>query len=128
MPQPAPPVLALECPDLSPAEIQDLTGDLIRQLNEQPGLEAAQRVQTAAPGSRGDAITIGNIVLAVFTSGAAVAALEVLKTYFQRQPKLKMKLKTADGEELTLEGTHLDAKNTAHALRVLEKAAGRGKP
>jgi len=128
MPDASQPVLALECPDLAPEQLQELADDLLRQLNEQPGLEASARSQTAAPGSRGDAITLGQIVLTIFSSGAAVAALEVLKTYFQRQPKLKFKLKTADGEELTLEGAHLDASNTTRALRVLEKAAARRRP
>lgn len=128
MPQAAPPVLALECPDLAPEEIQELTDDLIRQLNEQPGLQAAQREQPAAPGSRGVAVSLGQIVLTIFSSGAAVAALEVLKTYFQRQPKLRIRYKSADGEELSIEGAHLDDRNSARALRVLEKAATRRAP
>ena len=119
--------LSLQCPDLDAADLQALTDELAGELNAVSGVEAERLEQSGAKGSRGDVITLGNIALAFISSGAAVAAINVLKTYFSRQPTLTFDIVDEDGKKISLNGKNLKSEQFDAAIKVLGKSLAKKK-
>src|SRR5687768_13489490 len=119
--------LTLHSPDLDKADLQALTDELAGELNAISGVEAQRLEETGAKGSRGEVITIGNIVLAFISSGAAVAAINVLKTYFARQSSLSFDIVGEDGQKITLNGKNLKSDQFETAIKVLGKSLAKKK-
>jgi hypothetical protein len=101
--------LALASPDLSAEALQQLTLDVRRTLVSETEILAA--VPDAAPraGERGDAVTLGTLVLTFMTSGAAVALCEIAKAYFHRNSSLAMEFERGDGRTLKISAENLRA-------------------
>lgn len=93
--------------DMDAEELQEFTFSIVRDINEETDLEAKISEQKAGTGKRGDAITIGQILLTALSSGTVVALFQVIKPYFERKPTLKVALQRKDGEKLLIQGTHL---------------------
>lgn len=72
--------------------VQELTRDLCRTLNSEEGVGARLAEGPAARGARGEAITVGGIILSFISSGAALALVNVIKAYFERRPSLEVEL------------------------------------
>lgn len=117
--------VTVACGERTEEDLQGLVDELLADLNQLKGAEAAPAQVAATKGARGDVISLGNIVMTFITSGAAVAAIGVLKTYFAREPALKLKFKGADGEEVELDAKRLNDKNTERALKILEKSVSK---
>src|SRR2546423_1017666 len=93
----------------SPDEsLQELTREVCLTLNRETPAEAEVEEQPATVGSRGDAVTLGAIAItlglhtaAVLTAhllqDAAVRILKNLRTFFHRNPALRMEFKMPDG-------------------------------
>ncbi|MEM8837056.1 MAG: hypothetical protein AAGE89_03100 [Pseudomonadota bacterium] len=94
----------IDDPDL----LQDDTIRLTEELSEAVD-PAARRVQEQArPGERaGGAYLFGEIALALATSGAIAALLDVLKGYFGRRREAEIKVRRADGAELAIRANQL---------------------
>ena len=58
-------------------------------------------------GKKGDAVAIGQIVLAALSSGTVVAMFNVLKSYIDRKPSLKLEIETPDGKKLKIDAENL---------------------
>ncbi|MBI5433611.1 MAG: hypothetical protein HZA52_12345 [Planctomycetes bacterium] len=114
--------MTVACAERTPEDLQGLVDELTSELNQLQGADVRVEQVAAPKGSRGDAISLGNILITFISSGAAVAAINVLKTYFQREPALKLKFKGADGEEVELDAKRLNDENTRRALGILEKS------
>ena len=113
-------LVSLDCSELDKSDLQDLTDELAGELNGVQGISAERAALVAAKGARGDVISIGTIVLTFISSGAAVAAINVLKTYFDREPTLKIKFKSDAGDELTLDAKNLKAEQVDKALKLID--------
>jgi hypothetical protein len=115
--------IALSCAERTDEDLQRLADELSAELNEVRGLDAEKVEAPAAAGSRGDASMLANLALTFLSSGAAVAAINVLKAYFAREPSLVATIKDADGDEIRLEAKGLSGENQDRVVRMLEKAA-----
>lgn len=113
--------------ELSPADVQALTDELTAELNAISGVEAARVESRGAPGARGEVITLGNIALTFLTSGAAVAAINVFKSYFSRQPSLQFDIVDESGKKVSLSGKNLKAEQFDSAIAVLGKSLAKKK-
>ena len=116
--------LALASPDLSAEQLQTLTLDVRRTLVRETDIAASVPEGTPGASERGDAVTIGTLVLTFMTSGAAVALCEIAKTYFQRNSSLAMEFRRDDGRTLKIAAENLRAdqvdKTIATAKRFFE--------
>jgi hypothetical protein len=119
--------MTVACAERSGADLQELVQDLAADFNQVQGADAALEEGATKKGARGDVISLGNILITFISSGAAVAAINVLKTYFEREPALTVKFKGADGEEVELDAKRLSDDNTKRALRILEKSVAKKK-
>ena len=93
---------SLVAPDLSDEDLQYLTRELCTTLNDETDLEASLPLSDDVSGAKGDPVTIGAIVMAFVTSGAAVKLMGVLKAFFERQSSLKIELDRGDGRKMAI--------------------------
>jgi hypothetical protein len=92
----------------------------------------------SAPNAKGDAITLGTIILTAFTSGAVVALINCFKSIYARDRGIKCSLTLPNGTKLQIDGKNIgdpDVKQIlTAALASVEgqqsapKAAPRAKP
>ncbi|MGX9727430.1 MAG: effector-associated constant component EACC1 [Candidatus Electronema sp. VV] len=103
-------------------DLQSLTARLLRSINQETDLTATLPEERGGAGAKGDAVTIGQIILTALGSGGAVAALlTVLKSYVERKPTLRFEVKTADGRELKIEAEHLSPEQIAQTMQAVKQ-------
>ena len=119
--------LSVTCPGLDEQDLQALVQDLSRDLSNESGVEASIAESTAPPGSRGELITLGIIVLAFIKSGAAKAAFDVLKAYVEREPKLTFSMDTPQGK-VTFDASNLSGKRYQELVALAQSASGASRP
>ena len=113
-------ILKLECADYDDSRIDAVTRDLARGLREE-GVGAAMASQgDAAPGKKGDPVTIGAIVLTLIqTGGVAVTLLQVLKAYLARKSTMRFELTRADGRKVSLDASWFNKAQMEETQKVL---------
>lgn len=100
--------LSLRHSGMSEEDLQELTFALTRTINQETELTARLPEELGNLGTKGDAVTIGQIILAAAGGGGALAALlPVLKAYIERTPKLRIVIEKADGRKIAIEAEHL---------------------
>ena len=115
-----PVLLTLDCADLDPDRLHAISGDLARSLRAEGIGEATLHREEGAPGQKGDAVTIGTIVLTLIqTGGVAVTLLQVLKAYLARKSTLRFELARADGRKVSLETESFDNKQIESTRKLL---------
>lgn len=114
--------IKFDCPSRTQSDTQDLVDGLMRDLNELHGIEAAAATTPAPRGSKGDVITLGEIVMALISSGAVVAAIGVFKSYFDREPTLEATIEGPDGETVKLNIKNVKSEQMSKAIKLLEKS------
>lgn len=93
---------------MSDEDIQGLTLELKNTVNQETDLIAQLPEEKGGRDTKGDAVTIGQIILAAVGGGGAIAALmPVLQTYFARKPSIKIELDMGDGRTLKFEAEHM---------------------
>jgi hypothetical protein len=95
-------LLSISAADLDDESLQKLTLQLCRDLRED-GIESSVVEQPAIPGTRGDLVTIGQILVAAIGAGGPIVTLvNALKAYVQRKPSLRFEFQTKDGNKLKI--------------------------
>jgi len=105
---------------LADEDLHSLAQDLCASLNRETPVRAAWPEQAPAPGARGEPITLATLLLTFMSSGAAVALCEVLRSYFERDASLAIKLTREDGRSIELHTENLSAGQVERTLDVLE--------
>ena len=91
--------LSLSATELDRDELQQQTRKLCRALRDEAGVNAAPVSEQSAPGSRGDVLLWGQIVMTLIGSGGViVTAIKVLEAYVKKNRKVEIKVKTPKGE------------------------------
>ncbi len=119
--------LILHHDEMSEEDTQNLIFSLTQTLNQETDLAVKQPEETAGLGSKGDAVTIGEIFLAALSSGTVVALLQVLKSYVERKPMLRIEIETVDGDKVKIEAEHLrpgQIEQTTQAVKQLCEHSG----
>jgi hypothetical protein len=94
---------------LPPADMQALTRELASSINRRTDIRAELPESETRPGERGDAVTVGAIVLSFLASGSAVALFQVFKAYFERDESLEFAFERPDGRKLTIKAANMSA-------------------
>jgi hypothetical protein len=110
--------LKLSAADLDAEDLQDLTLELAKTLDRETDLHANLPEEHGGPGTKGDAITLGQIILTALSSGTVVALFGVLKSYFERKPSLAMELQRADGRNFKVAAEHLDKNQVNQTIKL----------
>lgn len=92
---------------LSEEELHEITRQLAQTISSETDISAQIPEQQPAPGAKGDPITVGMLALTFLSSGAAVALIEVLKTYFGRVSTLAIEVKHPDGSQVSISAQNM---------------------
>ncbi|CAK8723426.1 hypothetical protein GMJAKD_12750 [Candidatus Electrothrix aarhusensis] len=122
--------LSLHHNGMSDEDIQELTIDLKNSVNQETELIARLPEEAGGPGTKGDAVTLGQMFLAALSSGTVVALLQLLKAYIERTPKITITIEHPDGRKISIEGEDLKAgqlEQTTEAMKQLcEQTSDKG--
>lgn len=114
--------------DATPAERAAETEALLRLMRGLPGLDARRAEEAPpAPGERGGAVELGTILLALVTSGAVTALVNVLQARLGRARKASVTFEAADGRKMSVTAENLGAAEIAETtarLRAIFEPAG----
>ena len=88
--------------EVADARLEDLTRQLHRDLL-QAEVTAGRPQTVTEPGQRGEPVTLGTIVLAVLSSHAVAALINVVKAMIERERTLKVEITTPDGRRVPVD-------------------------
>lgn len=112
---------------MSDEDIQELTIELKNSVNQETDLTAQLPEEAGGPGTKGDAVTIGQIILAAVGGGGAIATLmPVLQTYFARKPSIKIELDMGDSRTLKFEAEHMQPEQIQQTLQGVKQLVESG--
>ena len=114
--------LSLHHDAVSDEDLQELVFSLTQTVNQETDLTARPPEEAAGTGSKGDPVTLGEIFIAALSSGTVVALLQVLKSYVERKPTLRIEIERPDGNKVTIAAEHLDPgqiEQTTQAVKQL---------
>jgi hypothetical protein len=94
--------LSISSNELEAEDIHGFALDLCKTLSRETEVEAKLAEGPSQPGTRGEPITIGTIILNFITGGAVSSMFGVLKSYFERSPSLEMEFQRPDGKKLVI--------------------------
>lgn len=115
-------ILSLHDNKMSDEDIQELTFELKNSVNHHTDLTAELPAEVGGPGTKGDAVTIGQIILAGVSGGGAIAALmPVLQAYFERKPSIKIAIETSDGNKIKIEAEHLSPEQIKQTMQDVKQ-------
>ncbi len=117
-------ILSLHNSEMSDEGIQELTVALRQSLQQETDLSARLPEETGGSGSKGDAVTIGLILLTALNSRTVVALLQVLKSYVERKPTLRMTIEKVDGSKIEIEAEHLSAAQIEQTTQAVKQLCG----
>lgn len=116
--------ISLRSGDLDLEKLQDLTEDLCRDINRESDAEARLDHSAAMSGTKGDPVTIGNIVLTFLTSSVAVSLVKVLETYIGRKRSLEMELTRPDGKKFVIRSQDVGPEDIARTQELVKDFFG----
>ena len=109
-------ILEVKSPELDADQVSAITQDLLNDLSKE-GFKADQIYSDSNIASRGDAITIGQIGLAMITSGGVSALIECFKALINRDKSLTIDVKRPDGSSVHVDSKNVDSEETSNILQ-----------
>ncbi|MFL4471145.1 hypothetical protein ACERZ8_15110 [Tateyamaria armeniaca] len=100
--------LTLHSDGLSDSATQARLRQLAREIEARSDAKTELARGDATPGTKGDAVTIGTLLMTLMTSGAAVAALNVLKSWVEKDKTISFSLKRSDGTEISVNASNME--------------------
>ena len=109
---------------LSEEQLHSLTLELAQTIASETDICAQIPEHPPAPEAKGDPITVGTLVLAFFSSGAAVALIGVLKSYFDRASNLTIDIKRPDGHQVNISAQNMKPEQIENTVARLSGLLG----
>jgi len=94
--------------DASESRVAALTRELRNDLLRAADVSEVENLEPTEPGKRGDALTLGQLILTFMTSGVATAVVHCVAAYIKREPSLKVVVKGPDGRVFELSMQNID--------------------
>ena len=102
--------LKIQGEDFHDEALQNLTEEICLKINRETDFQASLKESENKSGTKGEPIAIGEIILAVLgTGGAAVALINVFKSFVERSSELSVKLKKQNGGELEINSKNINS-------------------
>ncbi|MEK7992966.1 MAG: hypothetical protein AAB403_04085 [Planctomycetota bacterium] len=117
--------LSLTSAELGAEDLQALTRDFCNTANQEGGLSVELVHEAAPPGARSaELVQIGNLALTFLSSGAAVALINVCKSFFERSSSLELSLEREDGKKLGIKAQNVRSDQIARTLETVREFFG----
>jgi hypothetical protein len=111
---------------IADVRVDAATRELLREIREDADPQARLVTGEAAPGSKGDLVSLGQIALALVTGGAVGKLIESLFGFLGRNRKLQFELTNADGEKLTINMDFVGKHGIDQATKIAEGFLAKG--
>lgn len=119
--------VSLASPELDAEDLQALTREFCNTANRENDLQAEMAYGTAAPGTRAaELVQVGNLALTFLTSGAAVALINVCKSFFERSSSLEMSFEREGGKKISIKAQNLTSNQIDKTLQTMREFFGAG--
>jgi len=109
--------------DARASRLQELTRDMADTFRHQQNVGCVtlpERVPET--GGKGDPVAIGQIILTLIgTGGVAVSLINVLRSYVERKPSLKIEMSKSDGRKLSLQAENLSTHQLAETTKAVQE-------
>lgn len=106
--------------DLNEDRLSELTRGLLRDLRD-ADIEARMPESRAESGSRGNAVTIGELLMLFISSGAAVSLIGCLRAYIARDRTLKIRIVKSGGDEVVIDAANVDSESVLNTVQALSR-------
>ncbi|MCK5345596.1 MAG: hypothetical protein KAR20_19435 [Candidatus Heimdallarchaeota archaeon] len=117
--------LLLAANDLSDEDLQKLTLELSKTLNDETEAKATIPEKPSQAGSKSDVvITLGTILLTALSSGTVAALFNVIKSYIERKPSLEFEFKRKDGQQLKIKAEQLNKDQIDQTIQMANDFIG----
>jgi hypothetical protein len=113
--------LSLHDSRMAAEDLQNLTAELLRSIRQETEVTAKLPEERGGAGAKGDAVTIGAIILAALSSPAVEALFQVLKSCIERKPTLRFEIEAADGRKLKIEAEHFSPEQIAQTMQAVKQ-------
>jgi hypothetical protein len=112
--------LTLISHEIKGGAFEDITQDFCNTLVQDAKIDAKLKSSEPKEGAKGEPITLGVIILAFITSGAAVALFNVFSQYFDRSSTLEFSLKKKNGDSISFKSKNVTQEERERTLKKLE--------
>jgi hypothetical protein len=116
--------LSISSTELSEDRIQTLTSDLCRSIIKETDIEAELAEDIYPKGAKGEPITLGLIVLTFLSGGSAVALINVLKSYFERDSTLEVSIEQKNGAKLAINAKNMKPEQIEDTFNKVKEFIG----
>ncbi len=113
-------ILTISSAKISEESLQELTIYLCQDIIKEADIDAKLVEGLSQEGAKGEPITIGLIVLSLIKVGTVAAFLNVVRSYFEREPSLMMALRRNDGAELSITMKDLSREQIDEMLKMVK--------
>ena len=118
-------VMSIRSNDSDAEGLQKLTEELCRDLNRETDVAAAVAAQSSRPGTKGDLLTVGTILITLLGGrGVGRALVDVLNTYIGRGHHLEVEIKAKGGEAVKITGDNLTPDQLNQTIELVNKVLG----
>jgi hypothetical protein len=114
-------VLGVLGSEISDDRIGAATRELLRDIRADADPQARLITENATAGSKGDAVSIGQIALALVTGGAVGKLIECVFTFLSRNKKLQIELTNESGAKLAINAEYVSRHGIDQATKVAEE-------
>jgi hypothetical protein len=117
--------IKLSSDEIDIEDIQYLTESLCESINQHTDINAFLEEKSEEIGTKGDAITLGTIIMTLIGSGGvAVKLIQVLKAYIDRGKHIKIKITSKQGELVEVEMANLGNDQIGKTTELISKMFG----
>ena len=116
--------LSLASESVDPSDLHALALDMISTLNAETEGSADLRESAGGPGAKGDEIAVASLLYTFLSGGAAVALLNVVKAYVDRERSLSVDLEREDGRKISLEAKNLQTDQIDYTRAMIREFLG----
>jgi hypothetical protein len=114
-------VLGLSGSEVSNDRLGAATRELLREIRADADPQARLITEEGMPGSKGDAVSIGQIALALVTGGALGKLIECVFTFLSRNKKLQIELTNESGAKLAINAEYVSRHGIDQTTKVAEE-------
>lgn len=115
--------LSLSSDSQSDESLQELTCEFCAALQREAGVIAARPEGPCSPGSKGDPITLGTLLLQFVAPAAITGLANVMRAYCERDSSLTFEFERPDGEKVVVTGKNVRREDLEKVIRMTETSA-----
>jgi hypothetical protein len=112
--------LRIRSNELDDVQLQSSALELRQLIESDTEAEADSARTVAVPGTKGDPVALGTLVLTFLSSGAAVSLFKLLQTWLARKRMIDLEATRPDGRKLVIKAEDIRPEQMAATQKIFE--------